>query len=384
MEFFISNYEFLKHLQCVNSVINNNNILPILSNFLFEIDKNKIIITGSDLESTIIIEININYYLNKFKFIIPAKLLTNIIKILPEQNIKFNINNNKNIIEIISKQGIYTFSIQNGDEYPKEENIINNSYHKISIDNKILLNIIDNTIFATGIDDLRPVMTGVFFSFTTNESIFVATDTNKLVKFSIKNLIVKKNFNCIIPKKTLFLLKNIINSDNLEINKSIKIIYNHINIIFCFNNKKIICRLINGKFPNYDAVIPNNSINNKILIIDRILFLNSIKRISLFTNRITHQICLNIFNNTIIIYANDKDFSNKGYEKIVCDYKYNNITIGFNVKFLIDIITHINTEKIILQIYKANKPVIIKPLIQDSKLHNEQIIMILMPIVINE
>lgn len=372
MNFTISSYKLFKELQYLNNVINNNNILPILSNFLFEFREQKLIITGSDLETTISVKINnIKYYGNNIKIAIPARLITNVLKSFKDQIINFIINEKH--LEIISKQGKYIVTIQDGNNFP--ENLELNCTKKILLSNHVLLNIINKTLFVTSNDDLRPVMTGVFFNFSSEGSTFVATDSQKLVKYFINNIKSEKLINFIFPKKSLNIVKNIL---SIKDEKDVILEYNEINIILSFDNKKIISRLINGKYPDYESIIPNNY--EKKILINRIIFLKSIKRLSLFSNKNTKQICLYINNNEIKISSEDLDFSNKAYESLSCNYNsLDPIKIAFNYKILIEILSHLDMEDIIFEFSEPNLPVILKP--SDNYSSYDELIMLIMPII---
>lgn len=373
MNFTISSYKLFTQLQYLNNVINNNNILPILSNFLFEFKEQKLIITGSDLETTISIEINnINFYGKDIKIAVPARLIINVIKSFKDQVINFIIKENEKNLEIISNQGKYILSIQDGNNFPEILEL--NNTKKILLSSKVLLKIINNTLFVTGNDDLRPVMTGVFFNFSFKGSTFVATDSQKLVKYLINNIKHKELINFIVPKKSLSIVKNIL---SIKDEKDVILEYNDINVIFSFENKKIISRLINGKYPDYDSIIPNNY--EKKIIINRLIFLKSIKRLSLFSNKNTKQICLYINNNKIKISSEDIDFANRAYETISCIYNsISTIKVAFNYKVIIEMLSHLDIEDIIFEISESNLPVILKPSCNSS---DDELIMLIMPII---
>lgn len=373
MNFTISSYKLFTELQYLHHVINNNNILPILSNLLFEFQEQKLIITGSDLETTISVEIkNINYYGNNIKLAIPAKLITNILKNLKDQIITLIIKDNEKNLEIVSQQGKYIFNIQDGNNFP--ETLKLNNTKQIILSNHLLLKIINYTLFVTSNDDLRPVMTGVFFNFKSDGSTFVATDSQKLVKYFIKTIKSEEGIHFIVPKKSLNIIKNILAS--IKDRKNVILEYNQNNIIFYFDNKKIIARLINGKYPDYESIIPNNYEN--IILINRVLLLNSIKRLSLFANKTTQAISLYINNNQIKISSEDNDCANRAYESISCVYNsLSSIKIAFNYKIFIEMLAHLDIEEIILEILKPNMPVILKP---SSNSSYDELIMLIMPI----
>ena len=241
MKFIISSTELLKNLQILGSILNTNNTLPILDNFLFDIENNNLTITSSDLETSLSSKISIESSIS-VKIAIPAKLLIDILKSLPDQPLTFSLENN--ILEINSNNGKYALSYMNGDEFPKS--IIIEDASEIIFDSNVLLNIINSTIFASGNDDLRPVMSGVFFQITSENACFVATDAHKLVKYIRNDIKSESSVEFIAPNKPLNILKSILPDKKADV----KVFYNKTNAIFSFLNFTLICRLIDGKFPN--------------------------------------------------------------------------------------------------------------------------------------
>ena len=273
MKFIISSSELLKNLQILGSILNTNNTLPILDNFLFEIDNNDLQITSSDLETTLSSKVSVESTIN-VKVAIPAKLLIDILKSLPDQPLTFSMENN--ILEINSNNGKYALSYMNGEEFPKS--VIIEDASEINFDSKVLLKIINSTIFASGNDDLRPVMSGVFFQINSDSSRFVATDAHKLVKYVRNDIKSQDAIEFIVPNKPLNILKTIVPDKTSDV----KVLFNNTNAIFTFSTFKLICRLIDGKFPNYEAVIPKE--NPNVLEIDRSLLLSSTKSCLLYTS----------------------------------------------------------------------------------------------------
>ena len=325
MKFIISSTELLKNLQILGSILNTNNTLPILDNFLFDIENNNLTITSSDLETSLSSKISIESSIS-VKVAVPAKLLIDILKSLPDQPLTFSLENN--ILEINSNNGKYALSYMNGDEFPKS--IIIEDASEIIFDSNVLLNIINSTIFASGNDDLRPVMSGVFFQITSENACFVATDAHKLVKYIRNDIKSESSVEFIAPNKPLNILKSILPEKKADV----KVFYNKTNAIFSFLNFTLICRLIDGKFPNYEAVIPKE--NPNILEIDRNQLLNSTKRASIFSSKTTNQVKFEIKGNLLQISAEDLDFNNKAEETLECNYNGEDITIGFNSRFIIE------------------------------------------------
>ena len=371
MKFIVSSSLLLKNIQVLGSILNTNNTLPILDYFLFEISKNLLKVTASDLESTLSSDIEIESNSNS-TIAVPAKLLIDTLKTFPEQPLTFNILEN-NTIEISSNHGKYSLAYAKGDEFPKTLTIVDAS--KSIISSKVLYQAINTTIFASGNDDLRPVMSGVFFQFSSENPTFVATDAHKLVRYVRTDFKSDKLVEFIMPKKPLNILKGILINDNYDV----EIEYNESNAKFTFSNLSITCRLIDGKYPNYEAVIPKE--NPNILTIDRSLFLNSTKRVSIFSNKTTHQIKLKITGNELVISAEDLDYSNKAEERLNCNYNGDDIEIGFNSRFLTEMLSNLSSEEVKLEMSLPNRAGILTP--TKSVSEAEQITMLVMPVMLN-
>ena len=371
MKFIVSSTYLLKQLQVLGGVINSSNTLPILDNFLFELDNSSLTISASDLETTMssIIDVESD---SKSSVAIPAKLLLDILKTFPEQPLTFIVEDN-NIIEISSNHGKYALAYANGEEFPKAVALENPSSTTLSSD--ILASAISKTIFAAGNDDLRPVMSGVFFQFSTESLTFVATDAHKLVKYTRSDVSASETAEFIMPKKPLNLLKGIL----AGIEDTITIEYNDTNAKFTFDNSVLICRLIDGKYPNYEAVIPKENPNK--LIIDRTQFLNSVRRVSIFSNKTTHQIRLKIAGAELNISAEDIDYSNKAEERLTCDYQGDDMQIGFNSRFLSEMLGNLNANDVQLEMSLPNRAGILTPV--DGLDEGENITMLVMPVMLN-
>ena len=372
MKFIVSSSLLYKELQNLGGIINSANTIPILDNFLFNIEKNKLKITSSDLESSMTSEIEVESESND-SIAISAKLLLDILKTFADQPLTFN-KSDKNTIEISADNGKYSLAYLDGAEFPKEIVIQDASETEINADD--FLNAINSTIFASGNDDLRPVMSGVFFQFNSDSLKFVATDAHKLVKYERKDYNSENNSEFIMPKKPLQILKGILSS----VEGKISIEYNESNATFKFNKNTLTCRLIDGKFPNYEAVIPKE--NPNVLSINRDVFLNSVRRVSIFSNKTTHQVRLKIAGTSLNISAEDFDYSNKADEKLECDYKGDDMQIGFNSKFLIEMLNNLDTDMVTLSMSHPNRAGIIRP--ENTTNKNEDITMLVMPVMLNE
>ncbi|MCE9538757.1 MAG: DNA polymerase III subunit beta [Bacteroidetes bacterium] len=372
MKFIVSSTSLLKQLQAISGVLNSNNSLPILDNFLFEIDKNQLKISASDLETTMTTIINIESK-DAGNIAVPAKLLLETLKTFADQPLTFSVDVKKFGIEIISDYGKYKLTGHNGDEFPKLPSI--ESASALDLEASVLASAINKTIFATGNDELRPVMSGVFCQLSTDDITFVSTDAHKLVRYRRTDAKAQAASSFIIPKKPLNLLKNTL----VNISGNVKIEYNKTNAFFSFENTNLICRLIDGKYPNYEAVIPKENPNK--LTVDRVSFLNSIRRVSIFSNKTTHQVRLKIAGSELSISAEDLDFANEASERLTCQYAGEDMEIGFNSKFLAEMLSNLNCENVNLEMSAPNRAGILLPTEKENPA--EDILMLVMPVMLN-
>lgn len=373
MKVILNSKTLLEKLQYLSGIISIGHPMPILENFLFQTVGGELKITGSDLDNTIStfmpLETEATHNIN---IAIPGKLLIEILKTFPHQPLAFNILEN-NTVEIVSASGNYSISYAAGDEYPKPKEIETPS--SLSINSKVLAKAISKTVFATGTDDLRPIMTGVLFQMSPLGTNFVATDAHKLVKYSRNDVKALESVNFVIPKKPLNLLKTILSAIDAEVS----IEYNETNAKFIFEDYVLVSRLIDGIYPAYEKVIPTENPNK--MIVNRSSFLNSVKCVSLFSNKTTHQICLKIAGTELNISAEDVDYSNKADERLTCGYEGEDLRIGFNARFLTEMLSNIASEEIQLEMSVPNRAGIITCI--DGLAEGENILMLVMPVQLN-
>jgi len=372
MKFIISSTALLKQLQLVGGVLNSSNTLPILDNFLFEIKDGNLNITASDLETTMITEVKVEAKDNGL-VAIPAKLLLDILKTFPDQPLTFTIDDQNFGIEISSDQGKYKLTGHNGTEFPKTPEL--ESPSSIEFSAAILSNAINKTLFASGNDELRPVMSGVYFELNKDDLTFVATDAHKLVKYKRTDLKAEKGASFILPKKPLTLLKSILGS----VDENVNIEYNETNAQFAFGSARLVCRLIDGKYPNYNAVIPTENPNK--LTIGRNELLNSIKRVSIFSNKTTHQVKLKMTGSALSVSAEDLDFANEANERLTCQYDGEDMEIGFNSRFLMEMLTNLSSDEINIEMSAPNRAGILTPCEKSDE--GEDVLMLVMPVMLN-
>ncbi|HEY0977765.1 MAG TPA: DNA polymerase III subunit beta [Flavobacteriales bacterium] len=372
MKFIVSSSALLKQLQTLQGVLASSNTLPILDNFLLEIDGKQLTLTASDLETTITATMPVEAK-EKGSVAIPARLLLDTLKAFPEQPLTFSVDTKHFGIEISSDQGKYKMTGFNGSEFPKSPVLENPS--TFTLPAGTLSTAINKTIFATGNDDLRPVMSGIFFELADDGVRFVATDAHKLVRYTRTDIKAPKTASFIVPKKPLNLLKNSLANTNSEVSVS----YNENNASFTFDNIVLVCRLIDGKYPNYEAVIPKKNPNK--LTIDRASFLSSIRRVAIFSNKTTHQVRMNITGSQLAVSAEDLDFANEANEKLTCGYEGEDMTIGFNSRFLMDMLNNLNSEQVVMEMSAPNRAGILLP--GEGGEVGEDVLMLVMPVMLN-
>lgn len=372
MNFIISSSLLLKHLQIVSRVISTKNTLPILDNFLFQINENVLTITASDLETTMITKIDLETVSGSGEVAIDAKRITNFLKEFPEQPLTFNIDDNLSI-DIVSENGKFSIKGEKSEDFPKIPTL-QGDINNVSFSSEIFLEGLSKTIFAASNDELRPVMTGIFIELSTDNLTFVASDAHKLVRYRRTDIKADSNSSFILPPKPANLLKNILIKDDTAVNLQ----FDAKNAQIEFGKHKVICRLLEGNYPNYEAVIPNNNTNK--LIIDRVDFYNSLRRVSVFSNQASNLIKLSISPNELIISAQDIDFSISGLERVKCQFEGENMDIGFKSSFLIEILDNLPTEDIQVDLSDPTKAGLLLPL--NSEIENEDILMLLMPMMV--
>jgi DNA polymerase-3 subunit beta len=372
MKFIVSSTQLLRELQTINGVINSSNTLPILDNFLFEISANELKVTASDLETTISTKLTVQSD-EEGSAAIPSRLLLDTLKTFPEQPLTFLMDSDAKKVELSSDYGKYSLSYLDGEEFPKVQELEDPS--TAAIKPEILATAINKTLFASGNDDLRPVMSGVFFQFNTEFVRFVSTDAHKLVRYTRTDATTDQSAEFIMPKKPLNLLKGILGSAQSDV----QIEYNESNARFLFDGIDLSCRLIDGKYPNYEAVIPQTNPNK--LTVNRSAFLSSVKRVSIFSNKTTHQIRLKIAGNELQISAEDLDFANKADERLTCQYEGEDIEIGFNSRFLVEMLSNLEAENVNLEMSAPNRAGILLPL--DGSEDGEDVLMLVMPVMLN-
>ena len=371
MKFIVSSSYLLKQLSAINGVITTNPVVPILENFLFEISDGNLTVTASDLQTSMITELQVEAK-EDGSIAIPAKILLETLRNLPEQPVTFSIDSNTYSIEINSDNGRYKLAGENATDFPKIPTVSDG--YAVNMSSEVLGRAINNTIFATSNDELRPAMTGVFVKLDETNTTFVATDSHRLIRYRRVDVAADMAHSMIIPRKALTLLKATLPAELTNVNVE----FNASNAFFNFNEVKMICRLIDERFPDYENVIPLD--NNNSVVVKKDELLSSLKRIAIYANKTTHQVRLKITGSELMISAEDLDFSNEANERLSCEHDGEDLEIGFNAKFLVEMLGNIDSDEITLKLSAPNKAGIITP---NDKDEEEDILMLVMPVMLS-
>jgi DNA polymerase-3 subunit beta len=371
MKFIASSSALLKQLQHISGVINTNTVLPILEDYLFEVEKNKLTVVATDLETVMRVQLDIEAK-DSGKVCIPARILMDSLKNISDQPLTFNIDKNF-AIEITSDNGKYKVMGENPDNFPKEPAADDTT--SFTMTSSALLTAINKTLFAVSNDDLRPAMTGVFFELDKKGIQFVATDAHRLVRYKRTDASSPKNDSFIVPRKPLNLLKAALPDNNDEITLS----YNGNHLFVKHGTTQMSCRLIDARFPDYKVVIPTD--NPYKLTVNRNDFQGALRRVSVFSNKSTNQVALMIAGSELELKAQDVDFSFEGDERMKCQYDGEDLTIAFNARFLIEMLNATDSDEIKIELSTPTKAGIMKPTDQDD---GEELLMLVMPLMLNQ
>lgn len=374
MKFDVSSTALLSRLQSISKVIASKNSLPILDSFLFDLNGNKLTITASDVDTRMVTSLEVMNAEGIGKFAVTAKILLEPLKELPEQPLNFIINDDNLAIDVHFENGQYNFIGQPGDTYPQQKPL-SETNTSILINAQTLLNGISRSLFATADDELRPVMNGVYFDIQEDALTFVASDGHKLVRLRNQSVKSAAKAAFILPKKPANLLKSVLAKEAEEV----EIKFDDNNAYITSPNIEMVCRLIEGRYPNYNSVIPQE--NPYKVTIDRISFLNALKRVSVFSNAASSLVKLHLLENQMIISAQDIDFSISAEEKINCQFDGAELKIGFKATFLVEILSNIASEEVIVELADPSRAGVIVPIENEE---NEEALMLLMPMMLNE
>ncbi len=374
MKFNVSSSKLFQQLQAAGRVIAPKNSLQILEDVLFDLNGNQLTLTASDGETTIRTVVEVENVEGTGKVAFQAKLLLETLKEFSEQPLTFTIDDNNFGLNITSSNGTYSFVGANGNEYP-EMPVEADMQGQFTISTTVLLEAINKTIFCTAEDELRPVMNGIFFDLADNKLTMVATDAHRLVRYTNSAVQAPAPVSFILPKKPATLLRNVLGKEETEV----MVTFGAKNARFEFGQTVIVCRQIEGRFPNYNAVIPQNN-QNKV-VVDRQTIVNACKRVAVFANTGTSLLKLALSENKIKISAQDIDFSTSAEETIACSYEGAPMAIGFKAPFLIEILASIASNDVLLELADPARAGLILPMENEE---NQDILMLLMPMLLND
>ncbi len=375
MKFVVSSTDLLSHLSAISKVISSKSTMPILDNFLFQLTDADLTITASDLESTLITHIELDNIEGNGTIAVPAKLLIDTLKEFPEQPLTFQINTDSFGIEIFSENGKYSIVGQSGEDFPELPEINDEEATSVVVSQKVLLKGIEKTLFATADDELRPVMNGIFLELSSENMGFVASDAHKLVRYRRTDAVAEFESSFILPKKPASLLRNLLPKEEHQV----KLEFDNKNAMFTLSNYKLICRLVEGNYPSYNSVIPKDNPNR--MVIDRLAFYNTVKRVSVFSNQASNLVKLNINENLLVVSAQDIDFSISAVERLNCEYDGDEIEIGFKSTFLLEILSNISASDIRMEMSDPSRAGLLLP--AETEDEAEDVLMLLMPMMIN-
>ncbi len=375
MKFVVSSSELLGHLQAISRVISSKNTLPILDNFLFNLSGNDLEITASDLESTLITRMKLENTDGDGTIALPARILLDTLKEFSVQPLTFDINMSTMAVVISSENGKFNVVGQNGIDFPALPAIKKEKKFSFVLNADVMLAGITRTLFATADDELRPVMGGIFIEASTDRITFVASDAHKLVRYQRTDAQADDISSFILPKKPASLLKNILPREE----GAVTVEFDDKNAFFNLSNYKVVCRLVEGNYPNYNSVIPKN--NPRKITIDRVEFYNTLKRVSVFSNQASNLVKLQMKGNQVMVSAQDIDFSISAYERIKCQYEGEEIEIGFKSVFLLEILANIASQDVMIELADPTRAGLFLPAVTENE--SEDLLMLLMPMMIN-
>ncbi len=374
MKFIVSSNTLFSHLQNISRVVNSKNSLPILECLLFEITDGTLTVTASDSETTIITSLEVNENDENGRFAVSCKTLLDALKEIPEQPLTFEVNLTSYEIVVQYQNGKYNFMGQNADEYPLIPSL-SDSAVRLQMDPSVLLGGINKAVFATADDELRPVMNGIYFDITPEDVTFVASDGHKLVRCKTLAARGEERAAFILPKKPANMLKNLLPKE-----AGVAIIeFDERNAVFTLERYRMVCRLIEGRYPNYNSVIPQN--NPHKMTVDRVQLIGALRRVSIFSSQSSSLIKLRMDENQVTVSAQDIDFSTSAEEKHTCQYDGTPMSIGFKSTFLIDILNNIASDEVVVELADPSRAGIIVPAVQED---NEDLLMLLMPMMLND
>lgn len=378
MRFIVNSQSFSKQLQVMSGVLTNNNAVPIINCFYFELEEKVLTVKATDLETTLVckIELEEGKVENISKIAVPAKQLLDTLKSLDDVPMQFAVDANNFNIEITSGEGRYNFQGQDAEQFPAMPKVEGSAVATMNADT--LVTAINKTSFAASNDEMRKQMAGIFMKFNENTMTVVATDAHKLVRFRNNEVSCTEDKEIILPRKPITLIKNILAARKEE--GEVTLEFNPSNVSFSIGNFFAICQLVEGKYPNIEAAIPKENPNH--LVVERLSFLNTLRRVSLFANQSTHQVRLSMTDRQLQVSAEDLEFSNNAKENMICEYEGSPMEIGFNARFLLEMVNNLDTERIRIEMSHPSRAGIIFPVYEEETAEKMDILMLVMPVML--
>ena len=369
MKFTTSSAELLKVITKAGGVVPSRSTLPILENYLFDLSSDNLRVTATDLEVSLSTVVHVKGEGNG-KLAVPAKRLMETIRALPNVEIKFSMDNGSKKLNMKTKTGEYTLAGESSDDYPtialpKTEN-------KLTVDRDTFTRLINQTLFATSSDELRPAMMGVLFQIRKNEIRAVSTDGHRLVRLNTTAGSSKEERDIIVPSKALNILTKSLEEENCTI------AVDEAQAVFMFGETVLVTRLIGERYPNYESVIPTD--NDKKLLVNRNDMLAAVRRVALYASSTTHQVRLSLKKNGVTVSAEDADFGNEAKETLDCEYSAESMDIGFNANYVVDVLSHLDMEEIVFEFSTPTRAGIVHPAKQRD---GEDLLMLIMPVRLN-
>ena len=378
MKFIVNSQQLLRQLQSLSGVLTANNTMPIINCFHFHLEENALTIKTTDLSTTLVarIEVDSGRMDEAQEVAIPSKLLLDTLKTFDDIPLTFTIDPSNYTVELSSGQGQYSLAGMDAETYPTMP--VAEGTNSVTMSCNALVTAINKTVFATSNDEMHQQMSGIFCEMTPDGVTLVATDAHKLVRYRRKDVSSSESTNFILPKKPITIVKNILaaRKDDGEVN----IEYNNTNLFITFDNFYIVCRLVDGRYPNYEAAIPKDNPNK--LILDRLSFLNTLRRVSIFASEATRQVRLSISADRVDISAQDLELSNNAHESVPCQYEGDPMDIGFNAKFLTEMISNLDTEQVLIEMSHPSRAGIIFPYAEEKEEKQDDILMLVMPVML--
>ncbi|MCT4615000.1 MAG: DNA polymerase III subunit beta [Marinifilaceae bacterium] len=375
MRFVVSSTALLSSLQALSRVINNKNTMAILDNFLFELQGQTLIATASDKETTLETSIELTISEGEGSIALPAKILIDTLREFPEQPLVFNINMDDNSVQIKSENGNFQLKGFNAGEYPESPTIRNGN--TIVVSPSILSDGIERALFAVGEDEYRPIMNGVMISSNSDGIEFAASDAQKLVRYRLTNEGSDGLKSVVLLKKPASIIRGILP----KCEEDCIISYDDSHIFIEFGNYKLYGVLPSGKFPNYASVIPTDAVNKNVVVLEKSVLLNSLKRVSVFSNPGSNLIKVELDERRIVVSAQDIDFASSAEETLTCDYDGDEISIGFKASFLLEILSNIPGEQVMIKLSDKSRPALFLPVKEDED--DTDLVMLLVPMMVN-